>query len=214
MRIDRVIIKAMLSTLMAIIVLCAVMFAALVFLFPSTMMGISYNVGLDDASAWFAGRAYKQQTRIYYIAYATEVAIGTGDPENIEKYGDLFIADDGFAEYCEQLDRDESVENASGTYAQYIYGQVCAAKYRLNKKDEALELAFSVNREAFPPNNAVAAVLAASVGKNDGPVIEEILSRMRRLKTEQETARTFSDDDLVYLGKLIELAEARMENLS
>ena len=57
MRIDKVILKAVLSTLLAIIVLCGVMVTALVFLYPSTLMEISYNVGMDSASAWFADRA-------------------------------------------------------------------------------------------------------------------------------------------------------------
>ena len=46
---DKVILKAVFSTLMAIIVLCGVMTAALVFIYPSTMMGLAYDVGLDNA---------------------------------------------------------------------------------------------------------------------------------------------------------------------
>ena len=97
---DKVILKAVFSTLMAIIVLCGVMTAALVFIYPSTMMGLAYDVGLDNASAWFAGRAYNQLDNVYYIAFATEVSIGTGDMEKIDEYGSKFILDESFGEYC------------------------------------------------------------------------------------------------------------------
>lgn len=84
MRIDKVILKTVLSTLLAIFVLCGVTVTALAFLYPSTMMELSYNVGLDDASAWFAHRAYNQLDNVFYIGYATQVAIGRDDPEAIE----------------------------------------------------------------------------------------------------------------------------------
>ncbi|MFQ7077487.1 MAG: hypothetical protein ACLRSW_05885 [Christensenellaceae bacterium] len=67
MRIDKVILKTVLSTLLAIFVLCGVTVTALAFLYPSTMMELSYNVGLDDASAWFAHRAYNQLDNVFYI---------------------------------------------------------------------------------------------------------------------------------------------------
>ena len=56
---------------------------------------------MDSASAWFADRAYNQSDNIYYIGYATEVAIGAKnpEPEAIEKYGEKFIADEQFPKY-------------------------------------------------------------------------------------------------------------------
>ena len=109
MRIDKVILKTVLSTLLAIFVLCGVTVTALAFLYPSTMMELSYNVGLDDASAWFAHRAYNQLDNVFYIGYATQVAIGQDDPEAIEKYGDKFIADEGFEEYCAERDKEKGL---------------------------------------------------------------------------------------------------------
>lgn len=85
MRIDKVILKTVLSTLLAIFVLCGVTVTALAFLYPSTMMELSYNVGLDDASAWFAHRAYNQLDNVFYIGYATQVAIGPGRPPKRSK---------------------------------------------------------------------------------------------------------------------------------
>ena len=204
MRIDKVILKTVLSTLLAIFVLCGVTVTALAFLYPSTMMELSYNVGLDDASAWFAHRAYNQLDNVFYIGYATQVAIGRDDPEAIEKYGDKFSAE-----------RDKASE-VEGSYAQYIYGKLYSSKYKLGKKTEAVEGAFAVNKEAFPKSNAVAAVLFASIlnGQGDKPTMELILEKMRALKAEQTQTQTFSEADIEYLNTLITLTAERMEKLS
>ena len=212
---DKVILKAVFSTLMAIIVLCGVMTAALVFIYPSTMMGLAYDVGLDNASAWFAGRAYNQLDNVYYIAFATEVSIGTGDMEKIDEYGSKFILDESFGEYCSRMD--EQTSGIGTSYAQYVYGQVCMAKYRLGKGEEAVELSFSINEDCFPPKNAAAAVLLIALqrnGQEDLPFIENILARLKALQEEQKTNKTFSDEDLEYLESMIKLTEMRMENFS
>ncbi len=212
---DKVILKAVFSTLMAIIVLCGVMTAALVFIYPSTMMGLAYDVGLDNASAWFAGRAYNQLDNVYYIAFATEVSIGTGDMEKIDEYGSKFILDESFGEYCSRMD--EQTSGIGNSYAQYVYGQVCMAKYRLGKGEEAVELSFSINEDCFPPKNAAAAVLLIALqrnGQEDLPFIENILARLKVLQEEQKTNKTFSDEDLEYLESMIKLTEMRMENFS
>ena len=212
---DKVILKAVFSTLMAIIVLCGVMTAALVFIYPSTMMGLAYDVGLDNASAWFAGRAYNQLDNVYYIAFATEVSIGTGDMEKIDEYGSKFILDESFGEYCSRMD--EQTSGIGNSYAKYVYGQVCMAKYRLGKGEEAVELSFSINEDCFPPKNAAAAVLLIALqrnGQEDLPFIENILARLKALQEEQKTNKTFSDEDLEYLESMIKLTEMRMENFS
>ena len=212
---DKVILKAVFSTLMAIIVLCGVMTAALVFIYPSTMMGLAYDVGLDNASAWFAGRAYNQLDNVYYIAFATEVSIGTGDMEKIDEYGSKFILDESFGEYCSRMD--EQTSGNGNSYAQYVYGQVCMAKYRLGKGEEAVELSFSINEDCFPPKNAAAAVLLIALqrnGQEDLPFIENILARLKALQEEQKTNKTLSDEDLEYLESMIKLTEMRMENFS
>lgn len=194
---------------MAIIVLFGIMFAALVFIYPSTMMTLTYDVGMDNASVWFAGRAYNQLDSVYYIAFATEVSIGTKDSEKIETYGVRFIGDKSFDEYCSEMDKQTS---ELGSYKQYIYGQVCMAKYRRGKSDEAVELAFSINEDCFPQRNAAAAVLLVALQQNrseDKPIIENILAKMLTLR-----GQALSDGDSEYLETMITLAQTRMESLS
>jgi galactose-1-phosphate uridylyltransferase len=50
--------------------------------FPSTMMGLTYNLGMDKSSIYFAECAYSRSDDVYYIAYATEIAI---EGESIDK---------------------------------------------------------------------------------------------------------------------------------
>ena len=212
---DKVILKAVLSTVLGIVLLCGILVAALVLVYPSTLMTLAYDVGMDGASAWCAGRAYNQFDNVYYIAYATEVSIGLGDAEKIDRYGSRFVADEKFGEYCAQMDEDTA--EIGGSYAKYIYGQVCVAKYSQGKRQEAVALAFSVNETGFPERNAAAAVLLNALVANsevDEPFIADMLSRMREMLAAQEEAQTFPDADIEYLKSMIDLTQMRMDGLS
>ena len=79
---------------------------------------------------------------------------------------------------------------------------------------EAVEAAFAVNRDSFPRNNAVAAVLFAALDDGSGGDIDTmklLLEGMQELKTQ---AADFPDEDLDYLNALIKLTAERMEKLS
>ena len=196
---DKVILKAVLSTVLGIVLLCGILVAALVLVYPSTLMTLAYDVGMDGASAWCAGRAYNQFDNVYYIAYATEVSIGLGDAEKIDRYGSRVVADEKFGEYCAQTD------------------EVCVAKYSQGKRQEAVDLAFSVNETGFPERNAAAAVLLNALVANseeDEPFIADMLSRMREMLAAQEEAQTFPDADIEYLKSMIDLTQMRMDGLS
>ena len=54
MSVDKVIIRTFLSTLAAIALLFGIMLLALVAFFPSTMMELTYNLGLDASSIRYA----------------------------------------------------------------------------------------------------------------------------------------------------------------
>ena len=109
MRVDKVILKAIISTVSAIVVLFAIMFGALVAAFPSTMMQITYNMGMNAVSAKYAHRAYGYSGDVYYAAFATEVSILDGDVEKVAEYGKLLIADDEFATYCDARNAQKTV---------------------------------------------------------------------------------------------------------
>ena len=83
MRVDKVILRAFLSTFTAIILLLAFMLVALIGLYPSTMMEITYDLGMDASSIRYAERAYDWSKDEYFIANAMEMAIGLKDYEKI-----------------------------------------------------------------------------------------------------------------------------------
>ncbi len=187
MRVDKVIIRAAVSTLVAILVLFAVMILALVFIFPSTMMQIAYNLGMDGASVSCAKRAYAYTDETYYIAFATEVAIGADDDEAIEECGLSFINDDkqAFETYCTQYQ--QKLGNVNGQYSQYVYGQVSLAQYRQGKKVQAIETAFSGLSTTFPQNNAVVILLLTANDAGDNETLTVIATKMQQLSAQLQT---------------------------
>ena len=167
MRLDKVIIRAILSTLAAIGVLLLVMILSCVFFFPSTLMHISYDMGMERSAVRYAERAYKLDGGVEHMAFAFEIVVDDKDYKKVEKFGKKMIADDEFEEFCES----EDVKNADngylvGTYAQYVYGNTYAAQYRNGEKEKALENAYAVSRD-FAPGNAVARILIAALQKED-----------------------------------------------
>lgn len=191
MGVDKVILRAVLSTLAAVALLIVFLLVALVGFYPSTMMEITYKLGMDSQSIRFAERAYKRSGDVYYIAYATEVAIGIDCYGKIDACGEKFIADEEFLEYCQ-------AEN--GAYEQYIYGQVCVAKYEEEKADEAVMRAFElIGQNAFPKHNAVVAVLVTALSENDTQTVEKIKGKM------METQGTVTEADRPYFDEILAL---------
>ncbi len=196
MRMDKVILRAALSTLAAIVALMLFMILALSLAFPSTLMTITYDLGMDASSVHYAERAYAQSGEdVYFIAYATEVAIGSDNYEKIESCGEKFIRDDEFAAYCQN--RDEEIASKGG-YEQYVFGQVCLAKYRLGDKTEAVERAAELIAGRFPQSNALAAVGMTALANGDTATALQVKTKMIEMSTTD-----FSDTDLEYYGKIL-----------
>ncbi len=179
MSVDKVILRAALSTLAAIGTLLVFIIVGLCALFPSTMMGITYDLGMESSSIHFAERAYKNSDDVYFIAYATEVAIQDENFEKIVSCGERFIADEEFESYC-------GTKNEG--YEQFIYGQVCVSKYKRGAKDEAIELACDSLDGKFPKYNALIAVLAVSLEEEDVETVDKIRQRLQTLVVEGEDA--------------------------
>ena len=195
MGVDKVILRAFLSTLAAIVILFAFMVGALCLIYPQTMMNITYDMGMESASIFFAEEAYDRSKDGYYIQFATEVAIGEGDKKKINACGESFIKDDEFAELC--ADKTDPV-----AYEQYIYGQVCVAKYEL-KKGDAVARAFElVDVTEFPRNNAIVAVLITALGNSDQETVDEIKGKMN------ERQASISETDIAYFSEVLALVNS------
>lgn len=201
MRVDKIILKAALSTLAAIGVLCVVLLATMCLLFPQTMMRVTYDMGMNSLSIHFASVSYDRSGEAYYAAFATEVSIGADYYDQTEYFGEKLIADDGFEVYC-QSKNDSLPETVTMTYQQYIYGQVCLAKYNQGKTSEAVQRAFEYTGQAFPRNNPSAVVMIAAMSAGDTASVNAALTKMQAMKTQI----TLSQTEGAYLAEMIALA--------
>lgn len=202
MGVDKIVLRAILSTLAAIALLFVFMVTALIFVYPATMMEITYDLGMDSASIDFAENAYDRSDEVYYIAYATEVAIGIDDYASIDACGERFIADDGFAEFCANKKMPEGV---TMEYSQYIYGQVCVSKYLLGDKTGAISRSVELVGASFPENNAMVAVLVNAMAAGDTVSKDAIVTQMQALQTKQDELG-LSTTDQAYLANVLTMA--------
>ena len=198
MRVDKVILKAALSTLAAIAILCVLLVLTMCFLFPQTMMEVTYGWGMNEASIYFASVSYNRSGEAHYAAFATEAAIGANYDSATEYYGELLLADDGFAAYAQRRD-DALPEDATMTYCQYIQGQVCVAKYDQGKKTEAVDLAFEYVGQAFPKGNPAALVYLTALIAEDSATADQAYAKMQGLSS------LVTGEDATYLGELMSL---------
>lgn len=198
MGVDKVILRTFLNTLAAIVLLFGFMMLMLIAFYPSTMMELTYNLGMDASSIRYAERAYDWSKDEYFIVHAMETAIGMKDAEKIETCGEKFIADENFGEYC-AAQNEKLPENVTLTYEQYVYGQVCVAKYENGDKEGAVARAFELTI-GFPMNNAVVAVLYTSMADRDVTTINLIREKMEQLDT-----RTFSVNEKAYFDEVFAL---------
>jgi len=169
---DKVIFKAFLSSLAAIGVLILFIFGALCAFFPSTMMGLSYNLGMENSCIYFAERVYKDNNEIYFIAYATEVAIEEDKSGKIISCGEAFIADDEFEEYC---------AFKGDAYKGLVCGKICVEKYKKGDKESAVALAYQTLNGSFAEGNAMVALLFTANGLNDTETIQAIKTKLNEL---------------------------------
>lgn len=198
MSVDKVILRAVLSTLLAIVLLFAFMFTTLIVVYPSTMMEFTYSIGLESSSIKYAQRAYKRSDDIYYIAHATQTAIEIENYKKIDSCGMELIEDEEFESFCAEKN-DRNGEKA-GDYAQYIYGQVCVAKYECGEKQAAVEHAFAFTEEKeFPINNAIVAVLIVSLRSEDAETVNMIEGKMK------ERTGDLSESDQAYFDETLRL---------
>ena len=177
MGLDKVIVKAALTTLAAIGTLILFIVLGLCLIFPSTSMKFAYDMGMEKSCIHFAERAYRGSDDIYFIAYATEVAIEDRQTEKVVSCGEKFIADDSFETYC-------SLKGES--YGQFIYGQVCVAKYQEGEKTEAVTLAYQSLNGSFPKGNAMVAVLLSALKAGDEATLAQVQEKLEEISVEGE----------------------------
>ncbi len=202
MSVDKVILRAFLSTLAAIVVLFVFMLALLIGIYPSTMMEITYDLGMESSCIKYAERAYDWSHNEYYMAYAMNVAIEADDYGNVVYCGEKLMSDENFAAYC-AIETEKLPEGVSMTYDQYVYGQICVAEYGQGEKEKAVEraIALSLKDGAFPQNNAVVALIYTALSAQDDATVSMIGEKMK-----QQQVDTLSETDRAYYEQVLVLA--------
>ena len=192
--------------------LIIIMLGALCLFFPSTMMQVSYNMGLDKMSASFAKTAYDRTSDIYYIVHATEVSIGIDDEGGIIEYGELLVHDDEFSQYCARKNANlpsYGDYQVTGTYEQYIYSQICISIYHMDAP-RAIQRAFATIgvdesttvMTAFPRQNAVMALYVQACLQEDTQTILGIKGKIEELQADlSETDKAYYDEMLVFMQR-------------
>ena len=204
MKLDKVIVRTMVSTLCAIAILCvsAVLFAS--FIFPSTMMSISYKLGNDSGAMKYAYSSYDRTKEVAYIAYATEVAFGVDNDEDIVRYGEEFVKDKDFDGYCAEVDLRSGT--AQGAYRQYVYGRLVVSEYSIGEKDKAFSYAEEAIGNKFAKNNAMVALLFEAMVEGDGATVQKVVNKMRDLTA------TLAGEDAAYLTSLLDAYDKSTKN--
>ena len=199
MSVDKIILRSFLSSLVAILLLLCFSLAALFIGLPSTMMEFTYSLGMEESSIRNAQRAYDRNEDIYFIAFATQTAIEIEDYKSIDVCGMQMVEDTEFTSYCQFKNEQNNAEKV-GDYGQYIYGQICIAKYKRAKKQEAVECAFAwTNEESFPRNNAIVALALTCLRAEDNDTKNMIREKMN------ERAGKTSNADKVYFDEILAL---------
>lgn len=203
MRVDKVILRAVFSTLAAIAALFLFLIFALCTIYPATMMQLTYDLGMDKLAIVNAKQAYKRTNDVYYAVFAMETAIGIDDNEQIDVCGSMLINDNDFLLYCEGRNEALSLDETKGTYDQYVYGQVCVAKYNRGKKSDAVDKAFEwVGNDCFPQNNAIVAVLMTALIADDAATVDLVETKLLAMET-----GAFSANELAYYGTWLGYAQ-------
>ena len=184
MRADKVILRTILTTFLSVVVLFGTMLLMLYLFFPGTLMGITYDLGMEESSMNNARRAYNRTDDVYYIATAFETATEVEDVERIEEYGQLLIKDNEFADYCELRNGKIDKNEISITYEQYVYGQVVMSQYSQGKKGLAIDTAFHCLEGEFVKNDPKAILYLTAIQVKD----VETITAIEKLITENNLA--------------------------
>ena len=201
MSVDKIILRAFLSTLASIASMFAILLCVLLVFFPATMMDLTYSLGMESWSITQAKRAYERGDDIHYIARAVETAIEIEDFKQIEVCGLKMIADEDFSVYC--AEKDGVADSSLGEYDDYIYGEIGVAKYNRGKKTEAVEFVFANTQEtAFPRNNGIVAVFLTSLRVEDMETANLIKGKMdERLEKLSQADREYCEAILALISK-------------
>ena len=184
-RVDRIIVRAVLSTLAAVTLLVALMFGVLALAFPQTMMDFTYSLGMDKACVKYSVTSYARFGAVEYIAKGADRALAAKLYDQADECLEYLITDEDFEEYCQKRNAVLSESMQATNYQAYYRRQLCVAKYRSGKTTEAVDRAWTLMNGAFASGNPLVAVLAeARIDQDAGlPTVQYAYQTMTEVMT-------------------------------
>lgn len=182
----KLIAKTAAITLGAIVVLALILLGMFSWFAPGIMVSITDSLGLDGACATYSISVYNRSGEIEDLAVAVERCYNIGDYQNTAELGARLLADEDFAQYCEQRDAAESSPLVVSSYRQYAAGIVAESQYRTGNGTFALNTAFDALGDTFSYNNAVVMVGMVAIDSQDAAFCGEMLNRLDALPLDED----------------------------
>ncbi len=195
---NKIILKTALKTLLALIIIFAVVFGALSIGYPSGMADFFEKSGNYSFAAGYASLNYSYTGKTEDLARCVNDYIMAENDRNIIHFGGRLIEANGFDELCES----ES-DRLGLDYRQFVYGSIACSKYRQNDSAGAIaaaEAAFTENG-GFPVNNAL--VRLTVLAEKDYETLVKIRTSVGKISP-GEDEREYYDSVIKVLDKLID----------
>ncbi len=202
-RVDRIIVRAVISTFAAAMTLLAIMFGVLALAFPQTMMDLTYSLGMDKACVNYAVTSYARFDAIEYIAKGADTALAAQMYDKADKCLEYLVSDEDFDAFCQQKNQSVADSLSEADYRGYYLRQLCVAKYRAGKGVNAVDRACELLNGSFTAGNPLVAVLAeARIDQAKGlPTVQYAYEKMTGI-VNGEAYESYSEADKAYFQQI------------
>lgn len=202
-RIDKIIVRAAISTFAAAVMLIAILFGVLALAFPQTMMDLTYSLGMDKACVNYAITSYARFDAVEYIAKGADTALAAQMYDKADKCLEYLVSDEDFDKFCEQKNQTVVDGLSDVDYRGYYLRQLCVAKYRAGKGKDAVDRACGLLNGSFAAGNPLVAVLAeARIDQGKGlPTVQYAYEKMTGVLSGEEYAN-YSEADKAYFQQI------------
>lgn len=203
MRIDKLIWKTVVSTLVATLVLLVAMFGILSLFFPQTMMKIAYSMGMDKASVGFSVTAYERFGVVDYAAYGADVALQAGFHSQAEEALEYLLADEEFESYCDKKNQQLTGEQRNTTMQAYYRRQLCLSIFWQGNGEKAVTRSLELMGNSFAAGNPLVEVLrfARISGADGDATVRCVYEKLSAIRTSDSYA-LYSDADKAYFEQV------------
>ena len=202
-RVDRIIVKSVISTVAAALTLLVILFGVLVLAFPHTMMDLTYSLGMDKACVNYSVKSYERFDVIEYIAKGADTALAAKLYDKADQCLESLVADEDFEEFCSQKNQAVVDGLSEVDYRGYYLRQLCVAKYRAGKGIAAVDRACGLLNGSFVSGNPLVAVLAeARIDQVKGlPTLQYAYEKMSGIAG-SEVYAGYSEEDQAYFQQI------------